>query len=117
MSDNVDKVLNPIYTYIYIFVFNFRILLELDGSLSFLSYPYVFMCNFCKVNEGVREMENSDRLEWLQRCVQCDGLAEELIFNSMTNSLGPRKFLHYGVLHKVHCEILICIIMLVPDKY
>ncbi|KAJ9601403.1 hypothetical protein L9F63_000427, partial [Diploptera punctata] len=56
---------------------------------------------FCtQVNEGVREKENSDRLEWLQRCVQCEGLEEELIFNSMTNSLGPRKFLHFGVLHK-----------------
>jgi hypothetical protein len=49
----------------------------------------------------VREKENSDRLEWLQRCVQCEGLEEELVFNSMTNSLGPRKFLHFGVLHKV----------------
>ncbi|PSN50566.1 Intersectin-1 [Blattella germanica] len=56
---------------------------------------------FCtQVNEGVREKENSERLEWLQRCVQCEGLEEELIFNSMTNSLGPRKFLHFGVLHK-----------------
>ncbi|KAK7791370.1 hypothetical protein R5R35_007909 [Gryllus longicercus] len=56
---------------------------------------------FCKqVNEGVREKENSDRLEWLQRHVQCDGLQEELVFNSLTNSLGPRKFLHHGVLHK-----------------
>jgi hypothetical protein len=57
---------------------------------------------FCKVNEGVREKENSDRLEWLQRCVHCEGLEEELVFNSMTNSLGPRKFIHFGVLHKVN---------------
>ncbi|XP_069671614.1 intersectin-1 isoform X3 [Periplaneta americana] len=57
---------------------------------------------FCmQVNEGVREKENSDRLEWLQRCVQCEGLEEKLVFNSMTNSLGPRKFLHFGVLNKV----------------
>jgi hypothetical protein len=68
------------------------------------------MCNFCKVNEGVRQNEDSDRLEWLQRCVQCDGLEEELVFSSMTNSLGPRKFLHYGVLHKVHYENLTFIV-------
>jgi hypothetical protein len=74
------------------------------------------MCNFFKVNEGVREKENSDRLEWLQRCVQCDGLEEELVFNSMTNSLGPRKFLHFGILHKVRCENLVCIIVLILDK-
>lgn len=97
-------------------------LLELEGLLSCVSYPvlispYAFMCNFFKVNEGVREKENSDRLEWLQRCVQCDGLEEELVFNSMTNALGPRKFLHFGVLHKVRCEILLCIIVLTPDKF
>lgn len=58
---------------------------------------------FCtQVNEGVREKENSDRLEWLQSHVSCDdGLEEQLVFNSITNSAGPRKLLHYGVLHKV----------------
>nr|XP_012216614.1 PREDICTED: intersectin-1 isoform X3 [Linepithema humile] len=56
---------------------------------------------FCtQVNEGVREKENSDRLEWLQTHVVCDGLEEQLVFNSLTNSLGPRKLLHYGILHK-----------------
>ncbi|XP_018398635.1 PREDICTED: intersectin-2 isoform X3 [Cyphomyrmex costatus] len=56
---------------------------------------------FCtQVNEGVREKENSDRLEWLQSHVICDGLEEQLIFNSLTNSLGPRKLIHFGILHK-----------------
>lgn len=54
-----------------------------------------------QVNEGVREKENSDRLEWLQTHVVCDGLEEQLVFNSLTNSLGPRKLVHYGILHKV----------------
>ncbi|XP_072018783.1 intersectin-1-like isoform X2 [Amphiura filiformis] len=53
-----------------------------------------------QVNEGVRERENSDKLEWLQSHVECAGLAEELVFNSLTNCLGPRKFLHSGKLHK-----------------
>ncbi|XP_077977214.1 intersectin-1-like isoform X2 [Glandiceps talaboti] len=53
-----------------------------------------------QVNEGVREKENSDRLEWLQSHVQCDGLAEELIFNSLTNCLGQRKYLYSGTLVK-----------------
>lgn len=70
------------------------------------------------MNEGVREKENSDRLEWLQTHVICDGLEEQLVFNSLTNSLGPRKLVHYGILHKVinvftrivaiSGEILIC---------
>lgn len=29
-----------------------------------------------QVNEGVREKENSDRLEWIQTHVQCEGLTE-----------------------------------------
>ena len=29
-----------------------------------------------QVNEGVRERENSDKLEWLQSHVECIGLAE-----------------------------------------
>jgi len=29
-----------------------------------------------QVNEGVREKENSDQLEWLQNHVHCDGLPE-----------------------------------------
>lgn len=54
-----------------------------------------------QVNEGVREKENSDRLEWIQNHVQCDGAAENLVFNSLTNCLGPRKLLHSGKMHKV----------------
>ncbi|KAI1241426.1 hypothetical protein IHE44_0004899 [Lamprotornis superbus] len=53
-----------------------------------------------QVNEGVREKENSDRLEWIQAHVQCEGLNEQLVFNSVTNCLGPRKFLHSGKLYK-----------------
>ncbi|XP_071344242.1 intersectin-2b isoform X2 [Trachinotus anak] len=53
-----------------------------------------------QVNEGVREKENSDRLEWIQTHVQCDGAAEHLVFNSLTNCLGPRKLLHSGKMNK-----------------
>ncbi|XP_063039904.1 intersectin-2b isoform X2 [Engraulis encrasicolus] len=53
-----------------------------------------------QVNEGVREKENSDRLEWIQNHVQCEGITENLVFNSLTNCLGPRKLLHSGKLIK-----------------
>ncbi|XP_068505367.1 intersectin-2a isoform X1 [Syngnathus scovelli] len=53
-----------------------------------------------QVNEGVREKENSDRLEWIQSHVQYDGVIENLVLNSLTNCLGPRKLLHSGRLHK-----------------
>ncbi|KAM9840274.1 intersectin-2-like [Aulostomus maculatus] len=53
-----------------------------------------------QVNEGVREKENADRLEWIQSHVQCEGAIEHLVFNSLTNCLGPRKLLHSGRLYK-----------------
>ncbi|XP_069014462.1 intersectin-2a isoform X2 [Embiotoca jacksoni] len=53
-----------------------------------------------QVNEGVREKENSDQLEWIQSHVQCEGPIEHLVFNSLTNCLGPRKLLHSGRLYK-----------------
>ncbi|XP_069829177.1 intersectin-2 isoform X4 [Dendropsophus ebraccatus] len=53
-----------------------------------------------QVNEGVREKENSDKLEWIQAHVQCDGVIEQITFNSLTNCLGPRKILHSGKLYK-----------------
>lgn len=60
---------------------------------------------FWQVNEGIREQENSDRLEWLQRHVQIDGLDERLVFNSFTNMVGPRKLIHFGPLKKVFQEL------------
>uniref|UniRef100_H2XVQ2 Uncharacterized protein n=1 Tax=Ciona intestinalis TaxID=7719 RepID=H2XVQ2_CIOIN len=53
-----------------------------------------------QVNEGVRQKENSDRLEWLQTHVQLDGLNDKLVFNSKTNCLDQRRFLHCGNLYK-----------------
>ena len=103
---NFSRVLLIFKEELYLF-WSFFLYLYLYTSLflamSFLRLLFTSLNFFAlwKVNEGVREKENSDRLEWLQRCVQCDGLDEELVFNSMTNSLGPRKFLHFGVLHKV----------------
>ncbi|XP_042857320.1 intersectin-1-like isoform X2 [Penaeus japonicus] len=53
-----------------------------------------------QVNEAVSQRDNTDKLEWMQRQVICEGLQERLVFNSLTNTLGPRKLLHTGVLNK-----------------
>ncbi|XP_064627366.1 intersectin-1-like isoform X4 [Lineus longissimus] len=53
-----------------------------------------------QVNEGVREKDNSDKLEWIQLHVLCEGLPEKLSFNAVTNTLGPRKFVYSGTLYK-----------------
>jgi len=61
-----------------------------------------------QVNEGMRMKENSERLEWLQIHVDLHieekNLQEKITFNSLTNSVGPRKFLHCGVLKKTKSE-------------
>jgi len=60
------------------------------------------------VNEGMRMKENSERLEWLQIHVDLHteekNLQEKITFNSLTNSVGPRRFLHCGVLKKTKSE-------------
>jgi len=52
--------------------------------------------------------ENSERLEWLQIHVDLHteekALQEKITFNSLTNSVGPRRFLHCGVLKKTKSE-------------
>uniref|UniRef100_A0A8C1WD24 Intersectin 2b n=1 Tax=Cyprinus carpio TaxID=7962 RepID=A0A8C1WD24_CYPCA len=53
-----------------------------------------------QVNEGVRDKENSERLEWIQSHVQCEGITENLTFSSLTNCMGPRKLLHSGKVFK-----------------
>ncbi|XP_044748493.1 intersectin-1 isoform X2 [Coccinella septempunctata] len=50
------------------------------------------------INENIRVKENLDRMDWLQKNVQND---LNLVFNSNTNKLGPRKLLHFGVLSKL----------------
>ena len=66
-----------------------------------------------QVNEGMRMKENSERLEWLQIHLDLTSeekaLQEKITFNSLTNSVGPRKFLHSGTLKKTKSEKeLIC---------
>nr|XP_023996104.1 LOW QUALITY PROTEIN: intersectin-2-like [Salvelinus alpinus] len=54
-----------------------------------------------QVNEGVREKENCDRLEWIQSHVQCEGVTENLVFNSRLNCLGLVTCWHSGKVYKV----------------
>lgn len=44
------------------------------------------------MNEGVREKENSDRLEWIQAHVQCEGLSEVL------HLLDLKDFAHHELI-------------------
>ncbi|XP_055889839.1 intersectin-1-like [Biomphalaria glabrata] len=53
-----------------------------------------------QANQCVKEKQNSDSLEWIQSHVHCDGLAENIVFNSLTNCMGPRRLLFHGILYK-----------------
>eukprot|EP00795_Rhopilema_esculentum_P017568 gene17568-9199_t len=46
-----------------------------------------------QINENIRMVESSSRLEWLQSHVTLEGLGE-------TNCLGQRKYLHHATLYK-----------------
>ncbi len=53
----------------------------------------------------MRHKENTERLEWLQIHIDVAKtpdltLDEKLTFNSATNLMGPRKFLHHGLIKK-----------------
>uniref|UniRef100_A0A8C7RW28 Intersectin 1 (SH3 domain protein) n=1 Tax=Oncorhynchus mykiss TaxID=8022 RepID=A0A8C7RW28_ONCMY len=51
-----------------------------------------------QVNEGVREKENSDRLEWIQAHVQCEGLSEVIHTDTDTHKHTEHK--SFGKLYK-----------------
>lgn len=61
-----------------------------------------------QVNEGVREKENSDRLEWIQSHVLCEGITEvrnhilELPVTPVSHSVSPgyQTYLRDSKLHK-----------------
>ncbi|OQR76473.1 intersectin-2-like [Tropilaelaps mercedesae] len=79
------------------------------------------MAQLCsQINEAVQMVENTERLEWCQShllpstssspCLSNyspttstanqQGLAPRIVFNSFTNTLGPRKLLYHGPLVK-----------------
>ena len=58
-----------------------------------------------QVNDGVRQKENTEQLEWLQANVTFTLLEEKLVFNSQTNFMGSRKLLHWGKFFKVHTYV------------
>ena len=64
-------------------------------------FGYLYIKFNLQVNEAVKQIDNTDKLEWMQSNVQCEGLQERLVFNSLTNTLGTRKLLFTGILHKV----------------
>ncbi|CAO2604006.1 ITSN2 [Lemmus lemmus] len=57
-----------------------------------------------QVNEGVREKENSDRLEWIQAHVQCEGLAEPIFLNEVLVKLPTDPSSDEPIFHISHID-------------
>ncbi|XP_015786793.1 intersectin-2 isoform X2 [Tetranychus urticae] len=64
---------------------------------------YELAQNLCDaVNEACRSQENEERLDWIQNHVKCEGIDQNIHFNSMTKFMGPRLILNSGCLTKVN---------------
>ncbi|KAG2468707.1 ITSN2 protein, partial [Polypterus senegalus] len=57
-----------------------------------------------QVNEGVREKENSDRLEWIQTHIQCEGLSEPIFLNEVLVKLPSDPSSDEPVFHISHID-------------
>jgi hypothetical protein len=53
-----------------------------------------------RVNQAISEIENKNILFWSQQNINCDVLNKALEFTSDTREVGPREYLHSGVLYK-----------------
>ncbi|XP_065583401.1 intersectin-1-like isoform X3 [Artemia franciscana] len=53
-----------------------------------------------QVNAGVEQIENAERLEWIQKRINFEDDDQRIVFNSVTNIMGPRLLLHHGFLRK-----------------
>ena len=67
------------------------------------------LCN--QVNEGVRERENSDKLEWMQSHVQCEGLQEVGLCLSVCLSLSLCLLTHTLPLLPLISLSLLCLFL------
>ena len=71
------------------------------GNLQMLFNSIMFKF---KVNAGVEQIENAERLEWIQKRINFEDDDQRIVFNSVTNIMGPRLLLHHGFLRKVNID-------------
>ncbi|KAI6239576.1 BMA-ITSN-1, isoform a [Aphelenchoides fujianensis] len=72
-----------------------------DPQYETLSDAHQLLKALCsRVNQAISEMENTNVLCWCTQNIRCDGLNRALEFPSETREVGPREYLHSGVLYK-----------------
>lgn len=71
-----------------------------EADYKKLENSYESLKKLCEeVNRVATEIEDREMLYWCQNHVRLE-LKPKLVFHSKTNSLGPRKFIHAGILFK-----------------
>lgn len=60
-----------------------------------------------EVNRVATETDNLQMLYWCQNHIKCESIQPKFVFQSPTNFLGLRKFLHFGVLFKAKSNRLL----------
>ncbi|VDM43765.1 unnamed protein product [Toxocara canis] len=66
-----------------------------------LEKAYKMLKSLCaEVNTVICEMDNANMLLWAQHHIRCDTLKPPILFPSRTRKVGPRSFLHSGILQK-----------------
>ncbi|VDK41697.1 unnamed protein product [Anisakis simplex] len=72
-----------------------------DENYKYLESAYVMLKSKCaEVNEVICEMDNANMLLWAQHHCRCDSIEPKILFPSTTRKVGPRLFLHSGILQK-----------------
>ena len=66
-----------------------------------------------QVNESVREKENSDRLEWMQNHIQCDGLVEVWPQLNLLNLYIDESVIHENKLQPFQDGLIMIIIIII----
>ncbi|KFD54408.1 hypothetical protein M513_04751 [Trichuris suis] len=75
------------------------------GNLEQAIFDLRALCD--DVNRLASQAENLHMLHWCQCHIRCDSLLPTMVFNASTNRLGPRKFIHSGILYKAKSNRLL----------
>uniref|UniRef100_F1KQL1 Intersectin-1 n=1 Tax=Ascaris suum TaxID=6253 RepID=F1KQL1_ASCSU len=66
-----------------------------------LERAYQMLKSLCaEVNTVICEQDNANMLLWAQQHIHCEGITPAIVFSSRTRKVGPRLFLHAGILQK-----------------
>ncbi|KAI6175845.1 BMA-ITSN-1, isoform a [Aphelenchoides bicaudatus] len=85
---------------------------EPQAKGNHLHDSYQLLKTLCaRVNQAITELENKNILCWSQQNIRCESLNRALEFTSDTRELGPREYLHSGILYKAKSNKMLVAIL------